>query len=669
MADFSEEQDAETAPNPGPLDPARVAARVLLKRALEAADISAEEAGRDGCICVVAVPDACWTDIARAEWGSLVRQGQRFSDGTRESFWPTEIWVAWAPDELPRPPSLKSAAERFEQSVATGRHCVGLAADASWLPSDLVHAADHRLTMPKLTGEDIGSITTLMCGHEPAETLSDEQAALLTPRLLRLARRIDQTADAYIVKLRELLKREEADRAVAMKASPDRAGIESPREAPTLARLHGMDEAVQWGMNLNDDLAAFKAGTLAWIHVDRGCLLSGPPGCGKTLFARALAATCEVPLVTGSYSTWYGTGSAHQGDLLKAMRKTFTEARTAAPCILFIDEIDSFPNRGTITHHYADWEIQVVNALLAEIDGVEGREGVVLVAACNHPDKLDPALLRSGRLDRHIRIRLPDRVALARILREHLGADLANEDLSMAAMAVTGTTGADCERLVRGARRRARAAGRDIVLADLLDEIGGIDERSPKDLWITAIHEAGHVVAVHALGIREIEMVSLHDTAERSGGVVTGANTSIYMRMTDVCDQLVLLLAGRAAEHEVFGEPSSGAGGRLGSDLAQATALAATADAAFGFDEDGGLVWRGVPDAHKLPDTFAADSELAGRVRQRLAEAYDDARTLIRRRLPAVHALAKELVARRVIDGPEAHDIVRRSLGDGGGQP
>ena len=120
-----------------------------------------------------------------------------------------------------------------------------------------------------------------------------------------------------------------------------------------------------------------------------------------TLFARALAATCGAPLVTGSYGDWHGSGGAHQGDLLKAM-KTFTEAKSKAPSILFIDEIDSFPNRATITQWYADWETQVVNGLLALIDGAEGHEGVLVLGACNHPHKLDPALVRSGRLDRHV---------------------------------------------------------------------------------------------------------------------------------------------------------------------------------------------------------------------------------------------------------------------------
>ncbi len=385
-----------------------------------------------------------------------------------------------------------------------------------------------------------------------------------------------------------------------------------------------MDEVVAWGLDLARDLGAFGRGELDWADVDKGCLLSGPPGCGKTLFARALAETCRLPLVSGSYGSWLGSGHGHQGDLLKAMAKSFAEARSKAPSILFIDEIDSFPNRSTITHHYADWEIQVVNALLAEIDGVEGREGVVLVGACNHPEKLDPALVRSGRLDRHFRVSLPNCAALERIMREHLSTDLDGVSLAVAALAAAGSSGADCERLVRGARRRARSVGRAVAIEDLMAEIGGDDPRPLEAVRVAAVHEAGHGVTACVLRPGALQALTLRSNGDE-GGLTSSRWSGDLVRAKDVNDRLTFLLAGRPAEEVLFGEPSAGSGGGAASDLASATWLAVHASTSLGFDANAGLVWSGRPDIATLPELMAADPDLRQRVRQALDSAYADA--------------------------------------------
>ena len=304
-----------------------------------------------------------------------------------------------------------------------------------------------------------------------------------------------------------------------------------------------MKAAVSWGRDLARDLQAVAAGQLDWTDVDRGCLLSGPPGVGKTLFARALAASCGVPLIVGSYGEWHGSGGAHQGDLLKSMHKTFEQAREKVPSIVFIDEIDSFPDRAKVTHRYASWEIQVVNSLLAEIDGVRERQGVIVLGACNHAHMLDPALTRAGRLDRHIEIGLPDRGELALILREHLGADLSGEPLNEAARSVMGMTGADCERLVRGARRRARVAGRAMIADDLISESAGAQECTEDEMWTMAIHEAGHAAAACRFLRGRLASVSIcHDV--RKGGETVLFDQDIFLRKHDLHVRLVVHLAG-----------------------------------------------------------------------------------------------------------------------------
>lgn len=633
-------------------DPARVAVAILMQRAVTAAGLDIQAVGRDGVVVVVILPASGWIAVALEEWREQFRLGMRYLNGFQHRDWLDGDWFAWAPEGVQRAAVLDEAAEVFAKAVARGHHCVGLAADLGWLPPDIINGADFNLVLPLLTGADIATVAGEICKGPVSTIVTDEHAAALTPRLLRLAYRPDQDADSYLRKLQGLLERE-----LAKGAPTASSKSASPRSAPTLNRLHGMCDAVAWGLAVHNDLRAYQERKLAWADVDRGCLLSGPPGTGKTLFARALAATCDVPLVSGSYGQWYGSGNSHQGDLLKAMRRTFKEARDCAPSILFIDEIDSFPNRATITHHYADWEIQVVNALLTEVDGVEGREGVILIAACNHPEKLDPALVRSGRLDKHIRVRLPDRAGLSNILREHLGNDLAGEDLGGVALAASGSSGADCERLVRGARRRARDAGRTMVLSDLLCEIDGGDDRSEAELWLTAVHESGHAVAGCELQPGMVRAVMLHASGDAGGGTML-AMSGTYLSSADVHRRLMFLLCGRAAEEVVIGEPSSGAGGSPGCDLAIATGIATSAAAAMGLDDTIGLVWSGVPDPSNLRQMLVDDPALTSRVRAILDTAYVDALALIRRRRAAVVALARALLARRVLDGKEATEVV-----------
>jgi len=455
-------------PAPSVIDPARVAARLLVARLVtEMGEAEIEQLRQPGKIVSVEVPGADWVELIAVAWRevilNLTEDGAIFTSGdSRPEHWDrlTEWgpqWVEFCRDGSDRQHRPDTGNTTVANAAIHGLPIYGFApAPRRHLPSDLLKAADFHLIIRPLDRVTVAALAANVVGAESRITLDDVDCAKLTPNDLRLAMRTGQTVEEYLTRLAALVE----DGAKS-------AGL-------ALSDLHGMDEAVQWGQALARDLKAYARGDLLWVDIDRGALLAGPPGVGKTTWARALARECGVPLVLGSFATWQTAGSGHLGDMLSAMRRCFDDAKRQAPCLLFIDELDSAGSREQFKGHNESYNRQTLNALLELLAGVDDREGVVVIGATNDASAIDPAIRRAGRLDRLIRVELPTPTALQAIFRVHLGPEnLSDADLKPIARMAMGFSGADVEKTVRGARRRARTAGRPMILDDLIVEIRG----------------------------------------------------------------------------------------------------------------------------------------------------------------------------------------------------
>jgi cell division protease FtsH len=526
----------------------------------------------------------------------------------------------------------------FAAAVQRRMAIVGIAADPDrMLPPHLVRMAEHRIVLGRLDSPAIAAVIEAVTGLHPG-AIDDDLAKITTLEDLNIAVRADLGAARSLGRLRHLVD----------------AHDRSAEPGPLLSDMHGLGGAKPWGMALIQDLRDYGAGRLAWAEVDKGCLLTGAPGTGKTSFARALAREAKVHFVATSYAQWQAHREGHLGHVTQAIRKAFSEALLQSPSILFIDEIDTIPARGTGKWN-DDWWTSITNTLLECMDGFERREGVVVIAACNDPARLDPALVRSGRLDRHIEIPLPDVPSLVGIFRTHLGDDLAGADLRDAALAARGHTGADVERFVREARGRARRANRPINPTDLLDAVRNGQPEWPADVRRrVAYHEAGHAIALLGLGIGEPKALSIGGAggfAESDLGEMRAITRSHLVMF------LVALLAGRAAEELIFSEVTAGAGGSEESDLGRATALATRMETDYGLGAFGLVCIPGGSSGHDL----LLLNTLRSAVSDTINRAYADALELLRKNQDALEALATALFDASYLDRADIQAILIHS--------
>jgi AAA+ superfamily predicted ATPase len=477
---------------------------------------------------------------------------------------------------------------------------------AADVPEPLRRIADSILTFPAIDRRRFGRIFEGVFDAKPAEGWDAGGADwthFLVPGDFHMARRLALGPDDALSVLR--------DRVQA------RLSQVTPDDGPGLDNLYGIGEARQIAEDLIADIQAAQVEQIPWSVVDKGLLLVGAPGTGKTTLARAVAKECGVKFVVASAAKWQSAGALDEH--LRAMRSDFAEARRYAPAILFIDELDSIGSRENLSGPSAVYQTDVINALLEEIQGIGSTDPVIVIGATNYVEKIDPALRRAGRLDQIVEIPLPNVEGLECIFGYHLsrfsasGGALASDiDKRALAELAFGLTGADVEFFVRGAARRARRENRPVDQKDVVAEITRRPRRpdsaprlTPHEMHRVAVHEAGHTVArlISSTHGVDLTFASIIPRLDGSLGFTAAVptNTRVLTRQMMV-EELETVLAGRAAEEVVFGadQIGGGAGGTSSSsDLAVATNLATLIVCQSGLGADGFLRWTTEPTAEQ----------------------------------------------------------------------
>lgn len=650
-AEDIEDEDVETGrptrTAPEPVTAGRVAARLLFARQIDAQPGLANAIRSGSPVVLVDVPYAelfnklirNWKDVVLPPSTRYLQAAAGGAVGDREQY----DAVYFVAKEAIRPKDRDGLQDMALAMVSLALPVLAFSPlGATHLPEALLRASRHRIEIPRLDRDTIARTVRIVTGRPCRELLDAATAAVLGPDDLVIAVRFDRSPAECMAELRRL-----ADEKTAKRKARDL----------TLDQLHGMDNAVAWARSTMIDLAAWKKGEIGWDSLDHAAVLNGPAGTGKTTFCRLFADAAGVPLVTATLAQWQSAGDAHLGHLLRAMRQDFDKARAQAPCILFIDEVDSFPNRATLTHSYKDYQIEVVNALLEQLDGLAGREGLIFLAASNDVTRCDPALVRAGRLNRIIQVPLPGLADLEKMFRVRLGSDLADADLDEVCELTLGGAGADVERIVKDARRFARHQGRPLSADDLRKAVLAEDDRPETLKRRAAVHEAGHILVDVLLYGPDNVHANIAVKGDNGGGVVRTEGPWLVGDYEDYFLQLQMLLAGRTAEEVVLARASHGAGGSAGSDLELATGVAAAMVASFGLAGPRPLLYLGARDQQ---EKLLAHAEVRQAVNEELTKAAGSCRRLLESHRPALDAVADRLMAAGRIDGAAVADVIRR---------
>jgi len=447
------------------------------------------------------------------------------------------------------------------------------------------------------------------------------------------------------------------------------------KDAPkvTFADVAGAAEAVEELEEIKDFLSSPGKFRAIGAKIPRGVLLYGPPGTGKTLLARAVAGEAGVPFfsISGSdfVEMFVGVGASRVRDL-------FEQAKQNGPAIVFIDEIDAVGrHRGAGLGGGHDEREQTLNQLLVELDGFDVNTGVIVIAATNRPDILDPALLRPGRFDRQVVVDRPDLRGREAILEVHSKGKPYEAEIDLAALArqTPGFTGADLANLINEAALLAARRDKKLIgmneLEEAIDRVIAGPERksrvmSDEERKITAYHEGGHALVGFALPhLDPIHKVTIIPRG-RAGGYTLAlpVEDKSYARRSELVDQLAYALGGRTAEEQVFGDPSTGAS----NDIEKATDLARKMVMEYGMSDRLGPLRYGRPDSQvflgrdytrgqEMSDDVA--SAIDDEIRMLINQAHEEARSIITTHRAALDRMADVLLEKETIDAEEIAEV------------
>ena len=448
----------------------------------------------------------------------------------------------------------------------------------------------------------------------------------------------------------------------------------------TFSDVAGQEEAKEALLEIVNFLHDPEKYAAIGARLPKGALLVGPPGTGKTLLAKAVAGEAKVPFfsISGSefVEMFVGMGAAKVRDLFK-------QAEEKAPCIVFIDEIDTIgKKRDGSGVGGNDEREQTLNQLLTEMDGFDGKKGVVILAATNRPETLDKALLRPGRFDRRIPVELPDLKGREDILRVHAKNVRMEEgvDFNAIARATSGASGAELANIVNEAALRAVRLGRGVVRQEDLEEsvevvIAGYQRKgaviSPKEKEIVSYHEVGHaLVAARQSNSAPVHKITIVPRTSGALGYTMQVEEGerVLMSREEAFNKIATLTGGRVAEELIFGSMTTGAS----NDIEQATRLARAMVTRYGMSERFGMVaLETVSNQYLGGDASLACSQETATLIDRevvsiVQQAHDKAREILKADTDALHRLAKYLLEKETITGEEFMSLLESRAQNGG---